>query len=118
VYGPLLLLSGHEFLDTYPQLTGKYAVRHVQFNGQPLMARSCQDNVLTTVYLDIDHDCVFEFSDTKRRLFSTSTYEACRQQLRVVWRSPAPRHAQDNAHTRKPAGREAPWQAGSGLYPG
>ena len=34
VYGSLLLLSVHEFPDTYPQLTGKYAVRNVQFNGQ------------------------------------------------------------------------------------
>jgi hypothetical protein len=91
VYGPLLLLSGHEFPDTYPQLTGKYAVRDVQFNGQRLTARSCQDSVLTTVYLDLDHDCVFEFNDTKRRLFGNYTYEARRQQLRVVWRRPTPR---------------------------
>ena len=91
VYGPLLLLSGPEFPDTYPQLTGKYAVRNVQLNGQLLMARSCQDSVLTTVYLDIDHDCVFEFNGTKRRLYGSYTYEARRQQLRVVWRRPTPR---------------------------
>jgi hypothetical protein len=89
VYGPLLLLSGHEFPDTYPQLTGKYAVRNVQFNGQRLTARSCQDSVLTTVYLDIGHDCVFEFNDTQRRLYGNYTYE-CRQ-LRVAWRRPTPR---------------------------
>jgi hypothetical protein len=91
VYGPLLLLSGHEFPDTYPQLTGKYAVRDVQFDGQRLTARSCQDSVLTTVYLDLDHDCVFEFNDTKRRLFGNYTYETRRQQLRVIWRRPTPR---------------------------
>lgn len=91
VYGPLLLLSSHEFPDTYPQLTGKYAVRHVQLNGQLLAARSCQDSVLTTVYLDIDHDCVFEFNATKRRLYGNYTYEAGRRQLRVVWRRPTPR---------------------------
>jgi hypothetical protein len=91
VYGPLLLLSVHEFPDTCPQLTGKYAVRNVQLNGQLLTARSCQDSVLTTVYLDIGHDCVFEFNDPKRRLFGNYTYEARRQQLRVVWRRPTPR---------------------------
>ena len=91
VYGPLLLLSVHEFPDTYPQLTGKYAVRHVQFSGQSLTARSCQDSVLTTVYLDIAHDCVFEFNDPKRRLYGNYTYEANRRQLRVVWRRPTPR---------------------------
>ena len=91
VYGPLLLLSGHEFPDTYPQLTGKYAVCNVQLNGQLLTARSCQDSVLTTVYLDIGHDCVFEFNDPKRRLFGNYTYEARRRQLRVVWRRPTPR---------------------------
>jgi hypothetical protein len=91
VYGPLLLLSVHEFPDTYPQLTGKYAVRNVQLNGQFLTARSCQDSVLTTVYLDIGHDCVFEFNDLKRRLYGNYTYEAHRQQLRVVWRRPTPR---------------------------
>ncbi len=89
VYVPLLLLSSHEFPDTYPQLTGKYAVRNVQFGGKLLTARSCQDSVLTTVYLDIDHDCVFEFNDTKRRLFGNYTYEG--RQLRVVWRRPTPR---------------------------
>ena len=91
VYGPLLLLSGHEFPDTYPQLTGKYAVRHVQLNGRLLVARSCQDSVLTTVYLDIGHDCVFEFNDPKRRWYGNYTYEAGRRQLRVVWRRPTPR---------------------------
>ncbi|MGI4867398.1 MAG: hypothetical protein ACRYFZ_25995 [Janthinobacterium lividum] len=91
VYGPLLLLSGHEFPDTYPQLTGKYAVRNVQFNGHLLTARSCQDSVLTTVYLDIAHDCVFEFNDTKRRLFGNYTYDSRRRQLHVVWRRPTPR---------------------------
>lgn len=91
VYGPLLLLSGYEFPDTYPQLTGKYAVRNVQLNGQFLAARSCQDSVLTAVYLDIGHDCVFEFNDTKRRLFGNYTYEASRRQLHVVWRYPTQR---------------------------
>jgi hypothetical protein len=91
VYVPLLLLSVHEFPDTYPQLTGKYAVRHAQLNGHFLSARSCQDSVLTTVYLDIAHDCVFEFNDTKRRLFGHYTYEASRRQLHVVWRRPTPR---------------------------
>lgn len=88
VYGPLLLLSVHEFPDTYPQLTGKYAVRNVQLNGQIQQARSCRDSVLTTVYLDIGHDCVFEFNDNKRRLYGNYTYEANRRQLRVVWRRP------------------------------
>jgi hypothetical protein len=91
VYVPLLLLSGYEFPDTYPQLTGKYAVRNVVFNGQPLTAHSCQDSVLTTVYLDIGHDCVFEFNDAKRRLYGNYSYEAGRRQLRVVWRRPTPR---------------------------
>ena len=54
-------------------------------------ARSCQDSVLTTVYLDIGHDCVFEFNDPKRRLYGNYTYEAGRRQLRVVWRRPTPR---------------------------
>ena len=91
VYVPLLLLSVHEFPDTYPQLTGKYAVRDVQLNGHWRIARSCQDSVLTTVYLDIDHDCVFEFNDPTRRLFGQYTYEASRRQLHVVWRRPTPR---------------------------
>ena len=91
VYVPLLLLSTHEFPDTYPQLTGKYAVRQLQLNGHLLTANSCQDSVLTTVYLDIDHDCVFEFNATNRRLFGNYTYEATRRQLHVAWRRPTPR---------------------------
>jgi hypothetical protein len=88
VYGPLLLLCGYEFPDTYPQLTGKYTVRNVQLDGRPQAASSCQDSVLTLVYLDIGHDCVFEFNDTKRRLFGNYTYEASNRQLHVVWRFP------------------------------
>ena len=47
--------------------------------------------MLTTVYLDIGHDCVFEFNDPKRRLYEHYSYEAGRRQLRVVWRRPTPR---------------------------
>jgi hypothetical protein len=88
---PLLLLSVYPFPDTYPQLTGKYAVHDLRLNGQPQAARTCQDSVLTTVYLDIAHDCVFEFNGTARRLFGTYTYLAAQQRLSVRWRYPTPR---------------------------
>jgi len=88
---PLLLLSVYHFPDTYPQLTGKYAVHDLHLDGQPQAARTCQDSVLTTMYLDIAHDCVFEFNGTTRRLFGTYTYQAAQQRLSVRWRFPTPR---------------------------
>lgn len=88
---PLLLLSVYQFPDTYPQLTGKYAVRDLRLDGLTQAARTCQDSVLTTVYLDIAHDCVFEFNGTGRRLFGTYTYQADGKRLRVHWRYPTPR---------------------------
>lgn len=88
---PLVLLSVYHFPDTYPQLTGKYVVRDLRFDGQTQAVRTCQDSVLTTVYLDIAHDCVFEFNGPARRLFGTYTYQADRQRLSVRWRYPTPR---------------------------
>ncbi|NML66946.1 hypothetical protein HHL22_17205 [Hymenobacter sp. RP-2-7] len=88
---PLLLLSVYHFPDTYPQLTGKYTVRDLRLDGQPQAARTCQDSVLTTVYLDIAHDCVFEFNGPTRRLFGTYSYLAAPRRLSVRWRYPTPR---------------------------
>jgi hypothetical protein len=42
------------------------------------------------VYLDIAHDCVFEFNGTTRRRFGTYTYDAHTRQLQVAWRYPTP----------------------------
>ena len=88
---PLVLLAGYEFPNTYPQLTGKYLVRDLRLDGQPQVVRSCQDSVLTVVYLDIAHDCVFEFNGPGRRLFGTYAYAAGSQRLHVRWRYPTPR---------------------------
>jgi hypothetical protein len=90
VGGPLLLAVTYPSPDTYPQLTGKYAVHDLRLRHQPVPAPSCQDSVLTVVYLDIAHDCVFECNGTQRRRFGTYSYDGRTRQLQVVWRYPTP----------------------------
>ena len=86
IYGPLLLVLTYPSPNTYPELTGKYQVRSLQLAPPPTRP----DSMLTVVYLDIAHDCVFEFNSPQRRRFGNYTYDAHTQQLQVVWRYPTP----------------------------
>jgi hypothetical protein len=90
VAGPLLLAATYPSPDTYPQLTGKYRVHNLRLRQQLVAPASCQDSVLTVVYLDIAHDCVFECNGTARRRFGTYTYDARTRRLQVAWRYPTP----------------------------
>jgi hypothetical protein len=90
LYGPLILVLTYPSPDTYPQLTGKYMVKNLQLAAPATIHPPRPDSVLTVVYLDIAHDCVFEFNGTTRRRFGTYTYDAHTRQLQVAWRYPTP----------------------------
>jgi hypothetical protein len=89
---PLLLIAAYENPDKHPSLTGKYAVTKLQFNHTTLKPGTCQDSVLTTVYLDVGNDIVLEFNNPERRLFGHYTYEENTGKLNATWHYPPTFH--------------------------
>ena len=89
---PLLLIAVYEKPDKHPLLTGKYEVTKLQWNHATLKPGTCQDSVLTTVYLDVGNDIVFEFNNQKRRLFGLYTYEEHTGKLEATWHYPPTFH--------------------------
>jgi hypothetical protein len=83
---PVLFFSTYDFPDKNPQLTGKYQVEDLQINGQHRKAVSPKDSVLTTVYMDLENDFVFEFNDYRYRYIGTYEYQG--DSLNVKWRHP------------------------------
>jgi len=83
---PALFLSTYDYPDKHPQLTGKYQVEDLQVNGQHRKAVSPKDSVLTTVYMDLENDFVFEFNDYRYRYIGTYIYQ--NDSLTVKWRHP------------------------------
>jgi len=86
---PLLLIGLYEFPDKHPELTGKYRVQKLEVNHQITEAQSCQDSILSTVYMDVADDFVFEFNDLKRRFIGAYHYNPENGDIRVKWRYPA-----------------------------
>jgi hypothetical protein len=89
---PLFLIALYENPDKHPALTGKYEVTKLQVNHTTLHPRSCQDSVLTTVYLDVGNDMVLEFNDQKKRLFGLYTYDEQTKMLSATWHYPTTFH--------------------------
>jgi hypothetical protein len=89
---PLLLIARYENPDPHPALTGKYEVTKLQWNQSTLKPGSCQDSVLTTVYLDVGSDMVLEFNDQKKRLFGKYAYEENTGKLGATWHYPPTFH--------------------------
>ncbi|HEY5747921.1 MAG TPA: hypothetical protein VIU12_17750 [Chryseolinea sp.] len=90
---PLFLIAIYESPNKHPALTGKYEVTKLQLNHTTLKPGTCQDSVLTTVYLDVGNDIVFEFNNQKRRLFGQYTYEENTGKLGATWHYPPTFHA-------------------------
>jgi hypothetical protein len=87
---PLILLAAYNFPDHHPRLTGKYAVHNVRINGNPTRPTTCQDSVLTYVYLDIADECVFTFNSLDHRAFGHYTFNEATDSLHITWRYPDP----------------------------
>ncbi|AYB31847.1 hypothetical protein [Chryseolinea soli] len=89
---PLLLIAAYENPDKHPSLTGKYNVTKLQLNHATLKPGTCQDSVLTTVYLDVGNDVVFEFNNPERRLIGHYTYAEQTGKLDAAWHYPPTFH--------------------------
>ena len=89
---PLFLIAVYENPDKHPALTGKYEVTKLQWNHTTLKPGTCQDSVLTTVYLDIGNDVVLEFNNQERRLIGRYTYEENTGKLEATWHYPPTFH--------------------------
>lgn len=83
---PLLFIAMHEGPDKYPQLTGKYAVKHLTIGQQDLDKTGRADSVLTTVYFDLRNACVFEFNAPQKRWYGK--YAKDHDSLQISWNKP------------------------------
>ncbi|SHN24197.1 hypothetical protein [Chitinophaga sp. CF418] len=86
IYIPLLFIAMHDGPNKYPQLTGKYKVRHLRVDQQDLDRVNCADSALTIVYFDIRNSCVFEFNAQQRRWYGKYTKD--NDHLKISWYTP------------------------------
>lgn len=101
---PLAFLATYNFPDHHPQLTGKYIVHDLRVNGNPTRPTTCQDSILTHVYLDIEDECVFTFNGLDHRAFGRYTFNEANDSLHVTWRYPDPNRPKLHATLTRAAG--------------
>ncbi|MEO6721889.1 MAG: hypothetical protein ABIN67_16090 [Ferruginibacter sp.] len=87
---PLVVMTTYAFPEDNPALTGKYSVKELTINNIPVTGHNDQDSILTTVYMDIGNDCVFEYNNLKRRHFGKYTFNPDSNSFEVKWRYPSP----------------------------
>ena len=86
---PLLLIFSFGSRDKNPQLTGKYTVTNMFINQKPVIVKSCEDSILTTVYFDKGNDIVFEFNSHQRRLIGSYQFNKKNNHFNTAWRYPS-----------------------------
>jgi peptide-methionine (S)-S-oxide reductase len=86
---PLLLVMSFGSPDRNPQLTGKYRVVDLSVNQVRLIARSCEDSVLTTVYFDLNNEMVLKFNSLERIWIGSYRLDRATGALVASWRYPA-----------------------------
>ena len=90
---PLLLILNYRSTDRGWLLKGKYEVTAMSVNNRPMLAQTCQDSLLTLVYLDLGNEVVFEFNNQKRRLFE---HIALITRNKSIWRGTFHRQPRGN----------------------
>ena len=88
LFVPLILIAFNPAPNKHPQFTGKYTVATMQVNGKTMMPTTCQDSLLTVVYLDLEDECVFEFNGLKRRMFGFYKLDDQGDQVTISWHYP------------------------------
>ncbi|MDP4213881.1 MAG: hypothetical protein Q8926_14795 [Bacteroidota bacterium] len=85
---PLLLIWRFGSPDLNPWLTGKYKVSHLVIDHQAREVRDCTDSLLSSVYLDLGNECVFEFNSTNRRWYGSYHLSDDSKKIAIAWRYP------------------------------
>lgn len=88
LFVPLLLIVVNESPNKHPHLRGKYTVENMKVNSESMMPTTCQDSLLTLVYLDLANECVFEFNGQQKRMFGTYDLDDKQEQISVSWHFP------------------------------
>ena len=92
IYIPLLLVVFFFHpAHFYPEINGKYEVKHALINNVPQNANTCADSVLTKVYFDKE-DMILEFNNYQRRFIGRFRYNQPTNEIMAVWVYPANRH--------------------------
>lgn len=92
LYIPLLLITCFFHLPEKDPAHGKYTVTNLWIDNKPVNLDNCGDSVLTRVYLDEGHDCLFEYNSRKRWLIGNYTIDRPAHRMLVLWHYPAHVH--------------------------
>ena len=88
LFVPLLLIAVNDSPNKHPHLRGKYTVEEMKINNVPKMATTCQDSLLTLVYLDRANEVVFEFNGQQKRMFGKYELDDKQEQITMSWHFP------------------------------
>lgn len=100
---PLLFIASAKLRTPVSSLNGKYQVEKITVNSADRSSLIGRDSVLSTVYLDIGNDCVFQFRDHRQRLYGTFNFDEPSRQLHINWHYP-PSFKDELSATLEPAG--------------
>jgi len=92
IYIPFLLIICFFHLPEKDPAHGKYKVNAYVGNNHPVHLNSCADSILTQVYLDEGHDCLFEYNSRERWVIGNYNRDAKTHNMRVIWHYPTRVH--------------------------
>ncbi|MFT3793184.1 hypothetical protein [Flavobacterium sp.] len=82
----------YDYPNRHPEITGKYEVKELLVNRRPIDLTNCADSMITKVYIDNNHDLVFERNSLNRWQVGRFTYDKTKRKMKVVWRYPQTLH--------------------------
>jgi hypothetical protein len=89
LYIPFLLIVCFFRLPDNDPAHGKYKVTGLWIDDKPVNLKNCGDSILTRVYLDEGHDCLFEYNSRQRWLIGNYDLDRQARRMRVIWHYPA-----------------------------
>lgn len=82
----------YDYPNRHPEITGKYEVAELSVNRQKIDLGNCADSMITRVYIDNNHDLVFERNSIGRWQVGHFAYDRHNRNMQVVWRYPRNLH--------------------------
>jgi hypothetical protein len=92
VFPMLACIYLYDYPNRHPEITGKYAVTELFVNQRKIDLTQCKDSMITKVYIDNNHDLVFERNSRDRWQVGHFSYDKSKRKMKVVWRFPKTLH--------------------------
>lgn len=82
----------YDYPNRHPEITGKYEVAELSVNRKKIDLGNCADSMITRVYIDNNHDLVFERNRIGRWQVGHFAYDRSSRDMQVIWRYPKNLH--------------------------